>query len=312
MIWLIGNKGMLGSEIARQLEFNNINFIGTDRDVDITNIDSLRSFINNIKNNSQYESDNNVTWIINCSAYTAVDKAEEEFELATLINEIGVKNIATIAKENNSRLIHISTDYVFDGNGTRPYLESDSIAPIGAYGLTKANGEKAAQAILKELYIVRTAWLYGYNGNNFVYTMLKLMNNKSELSVVNDQIGSPTFASDLAYTIIMIMLSRGLTEKSLPTAIDYGIYHCTDIAEISWYDFAKAIYKIGKEKGKINSDCIIKSCTTEEYPTKTKRPSYSVLSKEKIQKALNFQLPDWYDSLKAFIASPLFKTEKIK
>ncbi|NLL99974.1 MAG: dTDP-4-dehydrorhamnose reductase [Treponema sp.] len=299
MIWLIGSKGMLGTEIARQLELNNINYVGTDKEVDITNIENLENFVKSVKN---------IRWIINCSAYTAVDKAEEETELAQLLNETGVKNIALIAKKINSKLIHISTDYVFDGTSLIPYKETDKISPLGIYGITKAAGEKAVSEVLNEYYIIRTAWLYGYDGKNFVYTMLKLMNAKNEIKVVNDQFGSPTFTADLAYSILRIILCRGI-DFDLPNPPEYGIYHCTNLGQISWFDFAKEIYKIGKENNLISSICNIMPCSTEEYPTKTKRPSYSVLNKDKIQKTLDFKLPYWNESLRIFLLSPLFKNE---
>lgn len=303
MIWLIGNKGMLGTEIERQLKLSDFSFIGSDREVDITDMAALENFAST--------SPENISWIINCSAYTAVDKAEDEVELARLLNETGVKNIATVAKKIGSRMIHISTDYVFDGNGSSPYKEDDKISPLGVYGVTKAGGEKAAMDVLPELYIIRTAWLYGYDGKNFVYTMLRLMNTKDEFSVVNDQYGSPTFAGDLAYSILRLLICSGLNEVS-KNAPEYGIYHCTDLGEITWFDFATEIYNIGKEKNKVTKDCIVKPCTTDEYPTKTKRPAYSVLCKDKIQKALDMELPNWKESLRAFMASPLFKMENIQ
>lgn len=300
MIWLIGNKGMLGSEIARQLERNKLPFVGTDRDVDITNIDALDTFAK--KNNDEGHP---IEWIINCSAYTAVDKAEEEPELANLLNNIGAENIAKTAKKHGAKMIHISTDYVFDGSGSTPYTEDMPIKPLGVYGSTKAAGEQACQKVLDNLYIIRTAWLYGYDGKNFVYTMLKLMNTKDEITVVNDQRGTPTFAGDLANAILRLISSGN---------IPYGIYHCTNLGEISWYDFACSIYKLGKEKKRIDisHNCNVKACTTAEYPAKTKRPAYSVLCKDKIQKTLIFTLPQWQESLRAFLASPLFKIDFIR
>lgn len=299
MIWLIGNKGMLGSEIARQLELNNIKFIGSDRDVDITNFDALDNFAKEYQN-----SNNNISWIINCSGYTAVDKAEEDQELANLLNNIGPENIAKVAKKYHAKMIHISTDYVYDGSGTIPYTEDMKQSPLGVYGVTKADGEKSASKVLEELYILRTAWLYGFNGKNFVYTMLKLMNIKEQINVVNDQIGTPTFAGDLAGVIVKIISLNN---------VPYGSYNCTNLGQISWYEFACSIYNLGKEFNKIeNNTCIVKPCTTAEYPSKTLRPAYSVLSKDKIQKTLNITLPNWQNSLKEFISSPLFNIDFIK
>lgn len=289
MVWLIGCKGMLGTEIARQLKNSNIDYIGTDIDVDITKLEVLEDFAN--KNPK-------IDWIINCSAYTAVDKAEDDKDFANLLNNIGPKNISSVAKKINAKMIHISTDYVFDGTGTTPYTEDMDVKPIGVYGQTKADGEKSVIDSGCEYYIFRTAWLYGYDGKNFVYTMLKLMESKQELAVVSDQKGTPTFAGDLANCVIKTITSKN--------QIPCGIYHCTDLGEITWYDFACEIYKQGKATGKLSNECKINPCSTDEFPTKAKRPAYSVLSKEKIQQALGIALPMWNESLNVFMNSPLF------
>ncbi len=289
MVWLIGCKGMLGTEIARQLKNSNIDYIGTDIDVDITKLEVLEDFAN--KNPK-------IDWIINCSAYTAVDKAEDDKDFANLLNNIGPKNISSVAKKINAKMIHISTDYVFDGTGTTPYTEDMDVKPIGVYGQTKADGEKSVIDSGCEYYIFRTAWLYGYDGKNFVYTMLKLMESKQELSVVSDQKGTPTFAGDLANCVIKTITSKN--------QIPCGIYHCTDLGEITWYDFACEIYKQGKATGKLSNECKINPCSTDEFPTKAKRPAYSVLSKEKIQQALGITLPMWNESLSVFMNSSLF------
>jgi dTDP-4-dehydrorhamnose reductase len=289
MVWLIGCKGMLGTEIARQLKNSNIDYIGTDIDVDITKLEVLEDFAN--KNPK-------IDWIINCSAYTAVDKAEDDKDFANLLNNIGPKNISSVAKKINAKMIHISTDYVFDGTGNIPYTEDMDVKPIGVYGQTKADGEKSVIDSGCEYYIFRTAWLYGYDGKNFVYTMLKLMESKQELSVVSDQKGTPTFAGDLANCVIKTITSKN--------QIPCGIYHCTDLGEITWYDFACEIYKQGKATGKLSNECKINPCSTDEFPTKAKRPAYSVLSKEKIQQTLGITLPMWNESLNVFMNSPLF------
>lgn len=289
MVWLIGCKGMLGTEIARQLKNSNIDYIGTDIDVDITKLEVLEDFAN--KNPK-------IDWIINCSAYTAVDKAEDDKDFANLLNNIGPKNISSVAKKINAKMIHISTDYVFDGTGNIPYTEDMDVKPIGVYGQTKADGEKSVIDSGCEYYIFRTAWLYGYDGKNFVYTMLKLMESKQELSVVSDQKGTPTFAGDLANCVIKTITSKN--------QIPCGIYHCTDLGEITWYDFACEIYKQGKATGKLSNECKINPCSTDEFPTRAKRPAYSVLSKEKIQQALGIALPMWNESLNVFMNSPLF------
>lgn len=293
MLWLIGCKGMLGTEIARQLTENKMDFIGTDIDVDITNPHALADFARG----------KNISYIINCSAYTAVDKAESDADFAKKLNEDGSRNIANLANQIHAVMIHISTDYVFDGTGTSPYTEDMPIAPIGVYGKTKADGEAAVRQSLKEHYIIRTAWLYGWAGKNFVYTMIKAMNTHGSVKVVNDQKGSPTFAGDLAGVIIKI-----INKNDVP----YGTYHCTDLGIITWWDFTNEIKKQGIEAGLItNKNCVVNPCATSEYPTPAKRPAYSVLCKDKIQNALGITLPDWKESLKKFIDSDLFDKSRI-
>lgn len=295
MIWLIGCKGMLGSEIARQFEENKIEYVGTDREVDFTDYTSIQNF----------SRDKKIDFIVNCAAYTAVDKAESDRELAQKLNEEGPANLSKLCNSINATLIHISTDYVFDGTGNTPRTEDMPVAPIGVYGETKALGEKAVTSICNKYYILRTAWLYGWNGKNFVYTMLKAMNTHDAVKVVNDQRGTPTFAGDLAGVIIKIINS---TEK-----VPCGIYHCTDLGDITWWDFTNEIKKQGVEAGYLtNKDCVVNPCTSDEYPTPAKRPAYSVLSKEKIQKTLGIKLPDWKESLSVFLKSSLFDKTRLE
>lgn len=297
MIWVIGCKGMLGSEICRQLSENNVQYVKSDVDVDITDIEALRRFARSWS----------VSWIINCAAYTAVDKAESDVELAKKLNKVAPGNIAKVASELGARLIHISTDYVFDGTGDTPRTEDMPVAPIGVYGVTKAAGEKSISDNTDRYYILRTAWLYGWAGKNFVYTMIRAMNTHDAVKVVNDQKGTPTFAGDLAKVILEI-ISRG-------SMTPYGIYHVTDIGEISWWDFTNEIKKQGIETGWINEtgkNCVVNPCTTDEYPTPAKRPAYSVLCKDKIQKALNINLPDWKESLRVFLTNSLFDKSRIE
>jgi len=293
MIWLIGCKGMLGTEIARQLSEKKMDFVGTDIDVDITNPQALAEFVNG----------KDISYIINCSAYTAVDKAESDADFAKKLNEDGPRNIANLANQIHAKMIHISTDYVFDGTGTEPYTEDMPVAPIGVYGRTKAAGETAVRQNLKEYYIIRTAWLYGWAGKNFVYTMIKAMNSHDSVKVVNDQKGTPTFAGDLANVIIQIINKDD---------VSYGTYHCTDLGEITWWDFTNEIKKQGIELGLItNKECAVNPCSTDEYPTPAKRPAYSVLSKDKIQKTLGMSLPEWKRSLNVFLKSSQFDKNRI-
>ena len=296
MIWVIGYKGMLGSEICRQLTENNIQFVRSDVDVDITDIEALE----------QFAKCRAVTWIINCAAYTAVDKAESDIELAHKLNVEGPENIAKVAKKYGAKLIHISTDYVFDGTGDTPRTEDMPVAPIGVYGVTKAKGEEAVRNNTDKYYILRTAWLYGWAGKNFVYTMIRAMNTHDAVKVVNDQKGTPTFAGNLAKVILQIIDDK---------TVSYGTYHVTDLGEITWWDFTNEIKKQGIEAGWISEkgkNCVVNPCTTDEYPTPAKRPAYSVLSKDKIQKTLGITLPDWKESLKVFLDSEMFDKERIQ
>lgn len=316
-IWVIGNKGMLGTSLCRALTENNIDFVGTDREVDILDINALESFAAGVSSCNSNEAGarepdleitsgneagarelGNISFIINCSAYTAVDKAEDDVEMATRLNVEGPRNIATIAKKIGAKMIHISTDYVFDGKGNAPYTEEKTKAPLGVYGKTKSDGEDEVLRILPtSSYIVRTAWLYGFDGKNFVYTMTNLMNSKETLKVVNDQKGTPTFAADLANTLLAIV-------KQNPAS---GIYHFTNEGEITWYEFALAIYELGTKFGRINNSCEISPCTSSEFPAKVTRPTYSVLSKEKVKNTLHISVPDWKTSLETFIRSPLWR-----
>ncbi len=294
MVWIIGCKGMLGSQLCRTLEEKNIDYTGTDSSVSILDYKKLESFA----------SCKDISFIVNCAAYTAVDKAESEADSARALNANGPENIARLSKKLGCPLIHISTDYVFDGKGNkdergniRPYTEEDTVNPQGVYGKTKAEGEKAVMSETEDYYILRTAWLYGFYGKNFVYTMLRLMNTRESVKVVCDQRGTPTNCITLASVISCLILKRFSGEK-----ITNGIYHVTDNGETTWFDFACEILSLGTKSGCIISkNCAVNPCTTKEYPTPAKRPSYSVLSKSKIQKELGITLPDWKESLNLFL-----------
>jgi dTDP-4-dehydrorhamnose reductase len=299
MIWLVGGKGMLGTELSLLLKKSGCSFVGTDCEVDITNPAALEEFIRIQQNKKQP-----IDWIINCAAYTAVDKAEDDADNCRKLNTIGAGNIASCAKNIDAKLIHISTDYVFDGKGIktegadipRPYREDDETNPIGVYGLTKRDGELAVMENNPRSFIIRTAWLYGKYGNNFVHTMLKLMNERDEIKVVNDQRGSPTWTFDLASAILVFVKSVD-SGKNIP----FGIYHFTNEGNITWFDFAKEIFRQGRKRGGITKDCAVNSCTSAEYPAKVQRPAYSVLDKSKIKAALKIKIPAWEKSLKEFL-----------
>ena len=286
MIWLIGSKGMLASEIAAQLNQHNIQWIGSDKEVDITDKAAVEAFV------QQNFSSGSLQWIINCAAYTAVDKAEDDHAMAQKLNADALINICTAAKHYGAKLIHFSTDYVFDGSSSVPYIETDSTNPQSVYGRTKLQGEQNIVGLLPEHYIIRTAWLYGRNGANFVSTMLRLMNEKDSLKVVNDQRGSPTYAVDLAKAVLRIMQVDNHR---------YGIYHYSNEGNITWYDFSCEIYRQGKRIGLIKRACSVVPCTSSEFPQKAHRPSFSLLNKQKIKETFSLSVPNWNESLSLYL-----------
>jgi dTDP-4-dehydrorhamnose reductase len=289
MIWLIGSKGMLGTELAAVLRSRGSAFTATDREVDIRDPAALLGFA------AQSALDGApVDWIVNCSAYTAVDRAEEEEEVAHHINAVGAENIAAVAQKLGARMVHVSTDYVFRGDGNEPYLESDPVAPSSAYGRTKADGELRIAARCARHFIVRTAWLYGRHGPNFVYTMLKLMRAREAISVVADQQGTPTWTFDLSSAIADIV-ERGGSR--------FGIYHFTNVGQTTWHGFADEIQRLGRELGILGRACTVNAITSDQYPSKVKRPAWSVLSKKKISEELGITPPHWRESLHAFLSS---------
>jgi len=285
-ILITGAGGQLGSEfryLAENCE-KELNLIFTTRkDLDIQNTRQV----------SEFCTKNKINTIVNCAAYTAVDKAEQEPKQADAINHLAVKNLAQIAKEQNISLIHISTDYVFDGTAHKPYKETDATNPQGVYGKTKLDGELAMQAINPaNSIIIRTSWVYSEFGNNFVKTMIRLGQERDELSVVCDQIGSPTNARDLAKTILQIIpqLVENKPEKTSENQ-EVEIYHYSNAGICSWYDFACAIFEIN------NIDCKVKPIPSEAYPTPAKRPYYSVMDKNKIIEKFKLSNEHWRTSL---------------
>jgi len=226
--------------------------------------------------------------VINCAAYTAVDKAEQEAELANQVNHLAVKQLAAIAKKQQAKLIHISTDYVFDGENDKPYTETDAVNPINVYGKTKLDGEKALQAMMPlNAIIIRTSWVYSEYGNNFVKTMLGLGKDRDELSVVKDQIGSPTYATDLANVILGNIKNKEYSESNQTTQI----YHYSNKGAISWYKFAQEIFKIGEVS------CKVSPIATQQYPTPAKRPKNTLMDKNKIAKNFSVDIIEWKKSL---------------
>lgn len=279
-ILVTGANGQLGNEMRTALPQNNIpgNYFFTDVDeLDITNKLAVRNFI----------SGNKIDIIINCAAYTAVDAAQDDFLSASRININAVANIADAATVNNAKIIHISTDYVFDGYNYRPYTEDDRTSPQSIYGSTKLEGEHILQTIAPDSIIIRTSWLYSPFGKNFVKTMLKLGREKEAVNVVCDQIGTPTYAADLAGAIATILGSGKWIS---------GIYHFSGEGACSWYDFTKSIHRIAGI-----TSCNVLPVRSSEYPSKVQRPFYSVLDKTKIKENYNINIPYWEESLQKCI-----------
>jgi dTDP-4-dehydrorhamnose reductase len=283
-ILVTGANGQLGKEIrSLAASFPGFEFVFLSRtDLPIHHFPLVRTFFDTVK----------PAYCINCAAYTAVDRAEDEKDLAFQVNGESVGVLAAVCKEHNTRFIHISTDYVYDGNGTKPYLETDKTDPINVYGASKLDGENQALKFNPESIIIRTSWVYSEFGKNFVKTMLELMATRDQISVVNDQIGSPTYAADLAEAILQIIES----DVQKPDSTTGGIYHYSNEGVISWFDFAVAIKEIS------GSECKINPIHSSFFPTKAKRPNYSVLDKSKIRSTFNLQLKDWRKSLAVCIA----------
>ncbi len=277
-ILITGGSGQLGHELRRTCPEGFDAVALSSSDLDITDAQAVHDAVKVHK----------PTVIINAAAYTAVDKAESEPERAYTVNSDGAANIARAARSVNTRLIHVSTDFVFDGRKSSPYLPYDTPRPLGVYGKSKLQGEKAVLEILEEdAVVVRTSWLYSAYGRNFVKTMLSLMESREEIRVVSDQAGTPTWAHGLAQALWKIV--------SLPQA--QGVYHWSDSGIASWYDFACAISEIAGEKGLIDSSPRILPINTEEYPVPAKRPSYSVLDKGATIRVLGITPPHWRENL---------------
>lgn len=275
-ILITGANGQLGNEMRRLGARSSDNYIFTDiAELDITDKDAVDSFVML----------NNVDVIVNCAAYTNVEKAEDDEATADKINHRAAEILAQTAKKCGATLIHVSTDYVFDGRRNTPYTEDEPTSPLGAYGRTKLAGETAIAESGCRYIIIRTAWLYSEFGNNFVKTMLRLTSERESINVVSDQIGSPTYAGDLGSAIFDIIEHRKFEGNE-------GTYHFTDEGVCSWYDLAYETASIAGNKG-----CIINPCRTWEYPTKASRPSYSVLDKSKFKATFGFDIPYWRESL---------------
>lgn len=270
-VLVTGFTGQLGYDVVREGKKRGLNMLGVGReDLDITNEIDLYQYVLKV----------NPDAIIHCAAYTAVDKAEDNKAICWDINVNGTKHITTAAKKVSAKIIYISTDYVFDGKGSEPFTEVDTPDPLSYYGLTKYQGEKIVRNLLDEHFIVRISWVFGINGQNFINTMLRLSDNHSELNVVGDQYGSPTYTVDLARLLIDMIQTE-----------NYGTYHATNEGFCTWAEFAEEIFQQG------NKDTRVKSIATEEYPTRALRPKNSRLSKQKLLDNGFKPLPNWQEAL---------------
>ena len=279
-VLVTGKNGQLGQSINKLVSKNKYDgkfiFVGRD-ELDLSKEESI----------SNYFDYNGFDVIINCAAYTAVDKAEVEVELANQINHLAVKQLAKIANKLQAKLVHISTDYVFDGKSDKPYKETNATNPINIYGKTKLKGEQAVQEIMPtKAIIIRTSWVYSEFGNNFVKTILRLGKERDEISIVSDQIGSPTYATDLASTILEIIHNKKFKETDQATQT----YHYSNKGEISWYEFTKEIFKIAEIECKVNP------ITTEQYPTPAQRPKNTLMNKDKISHKFGISTSYWEKS----------------
>lgn len=277
-VLVTGANGQLGNEMRLMAQNSSHNYIFTDvEELDITDFNAILQTVK----------EKEIQIIVNCAAYTNVDKAENDFDIANALNNIAVGRLANVAKAQNATLIHISTDYVFNGNNHIPYTEDDITDPIGVYGKTKLAGEETIKKVGCNYIILRTAWLYSKWGNNFVKTMQKLTLEKDSLSVIFDQIGSPTYAKDLAHAISLIIERNMLNQQ--------GIYHYSNEGVCSWFDFAKEICELS------GHNCNITPIHSQDYPSKVTRPHYSVLDKTKFKETFGIPVPYWKDSLKKCI-----------
>lgn len=277
-VLVTGANGQLGNEMRLMAQNSSYHYIFTDvEELDITDFNAILQTVK----------EKEIQIIVNCAAYTNVDKAENDFDIANALNNIAVGRLANVAKAQNATLIHISTDYVFNGNNHIPYTEDDITDPIGVYGKTKLAGEETIKKVGCNYIILRTAWLYSKWGNNFVKTMQKLTLEKDSLSVIFDQIGSPTYAKDLAHAISLIIERNMLNQQ--------GIYHYSNEGVCSWFDFAKEICELS------GHNCNITPIHSQEYPSKVTRPHYSVLDKTKFKETFGIPVPYWKDSLKKCI-----------
>lgn len=287
-ILITGCNGQLGGELCRIIESDRSEIGSIPAQISgaqVIPVDVGELDITDTAAVSEFVSHQSPDVIINCAAMTNVDGCETDYETAYKVNAAGVRNLAAAAESVSAKFIHVSTDYVFAGDGSRPYVEWDLVDPQSIYGASKALGEKYALAFCRRTFIVRTSWLYGYNGKNFVKTIRRIAKANSSIKVVGDQFGNPTNANDLAHHLLKLAVTE-----------EYGIYHCTGNGECSWYDFAKKIVELS------GIECNVVSCTTEEYGSVTRRPAYSSLMNLALKCSVGDEMRDWETALKEYIS----------
>lgn len=281
MIWLVGSRGMLGTEVRDLLQARGHPFLASDAEVDITRADAPAAFLASHRLG-------HLDWIVNCAAYTAVDAAEDEPAKAFAVNETGVRNLCAAARQTGAALLHVSTDYVFDGGKEGAYVEEDTPNPLGVYGESKLRGERAITGSLERYVILRTAWLYGRHGKNFVDTMLRLFRERGGAGVVDDQWGNPTSARDLGRAILAVV------ERGCPPS---GTFHFTGAGRTSWFGFAEQIRAQAIARGLVEAPVLVRPIATAAYPTRARRPANSTLCGKKFHDTYAFDARDWRESL---------------
>jgi len=284
VIWVTGSYGMLGRHISERLSFAGIPHVSTDINLDITEPSSVSDFVEK----------NKFSWIINCSAYTAVDLAEDEKEKAFAVNSDGVRNLASAAKLSGSKIIHFSTDYVFPGLEKNGYSEEDETAPESVYGDSKLSGESEIISSCEKFFIFRISWLYGPYGKNFVHTMLNLFNQRDELNVVDDQYGSPTYTGELAEFIVKLVQND---------SDNYGVYHFSGEGITNWFEFASEIYRLSVKYEMIKKKVIINPVDSAKYPQRAKRPAHSYMLKDKLFNSFGYRPKGWRETIEEYIKS---------
>jgi dTDP-4-dehydrorhamnose reductase len=287
---LFGARGQVGTDCAEALRSQDYELLALSRqEVDFSDVKQLVNAVENY----------NPDIVVNACAYTAVDQAETDVELADQINHLSVKALAQACVSVNAFLIHLSTDYVFDGMAMEPYVESSSVNPLTVYGQTKLAGERAISDTMSQYIILRTSWVFGENGNNFVKTMLRLAGERDQLSVVSDQVGRPTYVGHIIIVILSLIERYERGEKC-----HSGVYHCSSRGEVSWCDFANAIFDMAYEKGMLDVVPKVEAIPSAAYPTPAPRPMYSVLDTTKLEQLLGMEMPSWQDGLAGLLSVP--------